>query len=124
MENEPGTKTIENGYLYVYDAKIGKLHVYLNVNIDIMPAKAIVYNKTKTNSRDLPQKEFEIKCNGACFSLWSKEYAMSEVINILKSYIKDYAIVKTGAATKEYNNKCRYYRNMIKNIDCMTIDVN
>ena len=120
MENEPNTKTIENCYLYVYDAKNGQLYTYIDLTITVANFGCRVYTKIKgvDSYRELPNHEYEVKYTGSCFSLWFSTPTIenqNKAIEALKKFIRDYAIEKTGKVTKEFNRKCGYYRTLIKN---------
>lgn len=121
MENEPCTKNIENCCLYVYDAKNGKLYTYTDLTIIVanFGSKSRIYTRIKgvDSYREL-SNEYDVKYTGSCFSVWFSNPTIenqNKAIDILKKFIKDYAIQKTGKITKEFNRKCGYYRTLIKN---------
>lgn len=119
MEDHPSPAVLNNCCLYVYDAKNGNLYAYTNLTITGADygCKVFADIKGEDSYRILPH-EYEIKRTGSYFSIWFSNPTIenqNKAIEILKRFIKDYSIKKTGEVTKEFNKKCGYYRTLIKN---------
>ena len=117
--SEELSNDIDGACLYIYDAKKGALYEYDNLKISVLNEYlAITTIKGVDSSRKLPGKEFDVYHTGSCFGLWFSKPTVEnrdKAIDSLKKFIKEYAIKKTGEATKEFNSRCRYYRTLIKN---------
>lgn len=100
-----------NAFLYVYNAKSGKLYSY--DGLDVYAVSSGVRITVNDKVRFLPSEELEVSVHGSFFSVWSTKEAREKVVDILKLFANAYAIEKTKEANVRYNKACKYYRNIV-----------